>query len=81
MLPMDGKRLISVTAADRHAASAEGSHRSDDVDRAQLMVVVLFFSGVQLIAMGVIGEYVGRIFVKARAARSICWMPTLPHAL
>jgi len=33
---------------------------------ASLMVVILLVSGVQLVAMGVIGEYIGRIFVESK---------------
>ena len=31
-----------------------------------LVVVVLFFSGVQLLAIGVLGEYIGRIYNEAK---------------
>jgi glycosyltransferase involved in cell wall biosynthesis len=33
---------------------------------ASLMVALLFFSGVQLISVGILGEYIGRIFAETK---------------
>ena len=33
---------------------------------ASLIVSVLFFSGVQLVSLGVLGEYIGRIFAEVK---------------
>ncbi|MEC9029709.1 MAG: glycosyltransferase, partial [Cyanobacteriota bacterium] len=34
---------------------------------ASLIVAVLFFGGIQLIGIGVLGEYIGRIYVDTKA--------------
>ena len=39
---------------------------SDIPDYWPLMTALLFFSGIQLIGIGVLGEYVGRIYMEAK---------------
>ena len=41
-------------------------HGVDVPGYASLIVSVMFFSGVQLMSLGVIGEYIGRIFAEVK---------------
>ena len=50
--------------------------------QATTLIMVLFFGGVQLISLGIIGEYIGRIYdeVKGRPLYIIAEAPTLNPA-
>jgi len=39
------------------------------------MVMVLMVGGIQLLALGAIGEYMGRYFSRSTSARNLWWPP------
>ena len=39
---------------------------TDQPGYTSLMTVLIFFAGLQLIFMGILGEYVGRIFIESK---------------
>ena len=41
-------------------------HGNDVPGYATIVISIMFFSGVQIISLGVLGEYIGRIFAEVK---------------
>ena len=53
-------------ATSSHRADQRGSIGSDVAGYPSLIVSITFFAGIQLLSLGVIGEYIGRIFAEVK---------------
>ena len=72
-LPADAKLRLQLTQTESVNQSIGAAPRlrlftSDDARWTALMIAVLFIGGVQLFCIGILGEYIGRIYenVKGR---------------
>ena len=63
-----GAIVYGVIQAVRYAVAP----RSFEPGWTSIIVVLSLLSGVQLVTLGLIGEYIGRIYDEVKAARSIC---------